>query len=56
MKVEKFKVLLYLKKSGTDKSGKAPIITVNRWRCSDARCPFQSKKMCIFADTIILNM
>ena len=33
MKVEKFKVLLYLKKSGTDKSGKAPImgrITVNR--------------------------
>ena len=33
MKVEKFKVLLYLKKSGQDKSGKAPImgrITVNR--------------------------
>ena len=33
MKVEKFKVLLYLKKSGVDKSGKAPImgrITVNR--------------------------
>ena len=33
MKVEKFKVLLYLKKSGTDKSGNAPImgrITVNR--------------------------
>ena len=33
MKVEKFKVLLYLKKSGLDKSGKAPImgrITVNR--------------------------
>ena len=32
MKIEKFKVLLYLKKSGTDKSGKAPImgrITVN---------------------------
>ena len=26
MKVEKFKVLLYLKKSGLDKSGKAPII------------------------------
>ena len=26
MKVEKFKVLLYLKKSGTDKSGKAPIM------------------------------
>ena len=25
MKVEKFKVLLYLKKSGLDKSGKAPI-------------------------------
>lgn len=33
MKVEKFKVLLYLKKSGLGKSGKAPImgrITVNR--------------------------
>ena len=33
MKVVKFKVLLYLKKSGLDKSGKAPImgrITVNR--------------------------
>ena len=33
MKVEKFKVLLYLKKSGLDKSGKAPVmgrITVNR--------------------------
>jgi len=33
MKVEKFKVLLYLKKSSLDKSGKAPImgrITVNR--------------------------
>ena len=33
MKVEKFKILLYLKKSGLDKSGKAPImgrITVNR--------------------------
>ena len=32
MKVEKFKMLLYLKKSGLDKSGKAPImgrITVN---------------------------
>ncbi|WP_337421888.1 site-specific integrase [Phocaeicola sp.] len=33
MKIEKFKVLLYLKKSGADKSGKAPImgrVTVNR--------------------------
>ena len=33
MKVETFKVLLYLKRSGLDKSGKAPImgrITVNR--------------------------
>ncbi len=33
MKVEKFKVLLYLKRSGLDKSGKAPImgrITLNR--------------------------
>ena len=27
MKIEKFKVLLYLKKSGMDKNGKAPIIT-----------------------------
>ena len=26
MKVEKFKLLLYLKKSGLDKSGKAPIM------------------------------
>ena len=35
MKIEKFKVLLYLKKSGMDKNGKAPImgrITVNRTR------------------------
>ena len=42
MKVEKFKVLLYLKRSGLDKSGKAPImgrITVNeRWRSSVASC------------------
>ena len=33
MKIEKFKVLLYLKKSGMGKNGKAPImgrITVNR--------------------------
>ncbi|WP_144154218.1 site-specific integrase [Segatella copri] len=33
MKIEKFKVLLYLKKSGMDKNGKAPLmgrITVNR--------------------------
>ncbi len=33
MKIEKIKVLLYLKKSGMDKNGKAPImgrITVNR--------------------------
>ena len=33
MKIEKFKVLLYLKKTEPDKSGKAPImgrITVNR--------------------------
>lgn len=33
MKIEKFKVLLYLKRSGTDKNGKTPImgrITVNR--------------------------
>ena len=26
MKIEKFKVLLYLKKSGMDKNGKAPIM------------------------------
>ena len=26
MKIEKFKVLLYLKKSGLDKNGKAPIM------------------------------
>ena len=33
MKIEKFKVLIYLKRSGTDKNGKTPImgrITVNR--------------------------
>ena len=43
MKVEKFKVLLYLKKSGLDKSGKAPImgrITVNRTMAQfGASCP-----------------
>ena len=42
MKIEKFKVLLYLKKSGLDKNGKAPImgrITVNRTRrSSPASC------------------
>ena len=44
MKVEKFKVLLYLKKSGLDKSGKAPImgrITVNR-----TMAQFSSKLSC----------
>lgn len=30
MKIEKFKVLLYLKKSGTDKSGKARLWAVSR--------------------------
>ena len=30
MKVEKFKVLLYLKKSGLDRSGKAPIMGHHR--------------------------
>ena len=39
MKIEKFKVLLCLKKSGTDKSGKAPImgriITKNLVRLSN---------------------
>jgi hypothetical protein len=42
MKVEKFKVLLYLKKSGLDKSGKAPImgrITVNRTMASSPALP-----------------
>jgi len=45
MKVEKFKVLLYLKKSGLDKSGKAPImgrITVNH-----SMAQFSSKLSCI---------
>ena len=44
MKVEKFKVLLYLKKSGLDKSGKAPImgrITVNH-----SMTQFSSKLSC----------
>ncbi len=44
MKVEKFKVLLYLKKSGLDKSGKAPImgrITVNQ-----TKAQFSSKLSC----------
>lgn len=44
MKVEKFKVLLYLKRSGLDKSGKAPImgrITINR-----TMAQFSSKLSC----------
>lgn len=44
MKVEKFKVLLYLKKSSLDKSGKAPImgrITLNR-----SMAQFSSKLSC----------
>jgi site-specific recombinase XerD len=44
MKVEKFKVLLYLKKSGLDKSGKAPVmgrITVNQ-----SMSQFSSKLSC----------
>ena len=44
MKVEKFKVLLYLKRSGLDESGKAPImgrITVNR-----TMAQFSSKLSC----------
>lgn len=44
MKVEKFKVLLYLKKSSLDKSGKAPImgrITVN-----NSMAQFSSKLSC----------
>ena len=44
MKAEKFKVLLYLKKSGLDKSGKAPImgrITVN-----NSMAQFSSKLSC----------
>ena len=43
MKIEKFKVLLYLKRSGTDKNGKTPImgrITVNRsvWKSQTKIC------------------
>ena len=42
MKVEKFKVLLYLKKSGLDKNGKAPIMgritSTEQWRSSVASC------------------
>ena len=44
MEVEKFKVLLYLKRSGLDKSSKAPImgrITVNR-----TMAQFSSKLSC----------
>jgi site-specific recombinase XerD len=44
MKIEKFKVLLYLKKSGLDKSGKAPVmgrITVN-----NSMAQFSSKLSC----------
>lgn len=44
MKIEKFKVLLYLKRGGLDKSGKAPImgrITVNR-----TMAQFSSKLSC----------
>ena len=43
MKVEKFKVLLYLKKSEPDKTGKAPIMgripSTARWRSSVASSP-----------------
>ena len=43
MKVEKFKVLLYLKKSEPDKNGKAPIMgrspSTARWRSSAASYP-----------------
>jgi hypothetical protein len=42
MKTEKMKVLLYLKKSGLDKSGKAPVMGASRfagvWRSLAASC------------------
>jgi len=44
MKVEKFKVLLYLKKSGLDKSGKAPII--GRITVNNSLAQFSSKLSC----------
>ena len=44
MKIEKFKVLLYLKKSGLDKSGKAPIM--GRITLNDSIAQFGSKLSC----------
>lgn len=44
MKVEKFKVLLYLKKSGLDKSGKAPIM--GRITINNSMAQFSSKLSC----------
>lgn len=44
MKVEKFKVLLYLKKSSPDKSGKAPIM--GRITLNNSMAQFSSKLSC----------
>lgn len=44
MKIEKFKVLLYLKKSGLDKSGKAPIM--GRITLNNSMAQFSSKLSC----------
>ncbi len=44
MKVEKFKVLLYLKKSGLDKSGKAPIM--GRITLNNSMSQFSCKLSC----------
>jgi len=44
MKVEKFKVLLYLKKSNLDKSGKAPIM--GRVTVNDSKAQFSLKLSC----------
>ena len=55
MKIEKFKVLLYLKKSRLDKNGKAPIIgriTVNRtmaqFSCKLSCTPSKRLSMCLW--------
>ena len=47
MKQEKFKVLLYLKKSGLDKSGKAPII--GRITLNNSMAQFSCKLTCILS-------
>ena len=44
MKIEKFKVLLYLKKSGLDKKGKAPIM--GRITLNNSMAQFSTKLSC----------